>query len=218
LFFNIGVTLTGKGNLEAATRAYRDAIKIDPLFCDAMDNLGVVLRRLGKLDEAISWYKRSAEISPSNPTPHQNLAIVYGLQGKLDEALSEHQMVIKIDSDNPEGYYGLGTDYLKLNEFQLALENLQIAEQLYAKRSSPLITDARHALGITYYNLKDLEKARYYFEQIYDQMQNDPGVNYVLGLCYLFEVKDPNEARKYLKRAQELGAKIPGELVQKLNL
>jgi tetratricopeptide (TPR) repeat protein len=218
LLYNRGLELTSQGNLEAAIQAYRKATELDPIYCDAMDNLGQLFRRLGKLDEAISWYKRSVEVLPNNAVAHQNLAIVYRLQGKLDEAISEHQWLTRIDADDPEGYYGLGTDYLEMNELQLALEHLKRAEQLYAKRSSPLIVDTRHALGVTYYKLKDLGKTRYYFEQIYDQERNDPGVNYTLGLCYFFEAKDLNEARKYLKRAQELGVKIPAELVQKLNL
>lgn len=210
--------LAEKGDLEAAIQSYRKAIELDDRFCDAMDNLGVLLRREGKLEEAISWYKKSIQVMPTNPMPHMNLASVYSVQEKFDESLAEYNTLITIDSDDPEGYYGLGSVCLKKNELPSAIENLKKAEKLYAKRSSPVIADARYLLGVAYYRLKDFAKTRFYLDQIYDQRQNDPDVNYILGVCCLLESGNVTEARKYLKRAQELGSEIPEEVRQKLNL
>jgi hypothetical protein len=43
-------------------------------------------------------------------------------------------------------------------------------------------------------------------------------LNYYLGLSYLEEGKDLDEARKYLGRAQELGARIPPEVLQRAGI
>jgi tetratricopeptide (TPR) repeat protein len=116
-----------------------------------MDNMGVLLRRQGKLEEAISWYKKSIQVLPTNPLPHMNLALVYGMLNKYEESIVEYQTLIKIDADDPEGDYGLGSDYLKKNDLPLAIEHLKKAEQLYAKKSSPVISDARYLLGVCYF-------------------------------------------------------------------
>jgi tetratricopeptide (TPR) repeat protein len=216
--YNKGVELANKGELESAIEAYRKATELDPRFCDAMDNLGQLYRRLNKLDEAATWYRRSIEVLPNNPAPYKNLGVVYIMQRKYDEAVSMHQMLITIAPDDPEGYYGLGTVYLEKDELQLALEHLQRAEQLYAKRSSPLITDAQYTLGVVYYGLEDFKQALHYFERVYDQKRDDPFLNYSLGLCHLSESKDTEEAKKYIERARRLGVKVPEDVAQQLNL
>jgi tetratricopeptide (TPR) repeat protein len=216
--FNKALGLAGQGNLEEAARAYRSAIELDGDFCDAMDNLGRLLRRQGKIDEAIYWYKRSIEVFPNNTVAHGNLAVAYSFQGKYTEAISEYQIRVKIDPEDPEGYYGLGMVYLDTEKLELALEHFKKAEELYAKKASPVIVDARYNLGVTYYRLRDYKMSRRYLEQVYDQMRNDPQVNYSLGVCCIEGDNDLSQAKKYLKRARELGAKIPPELIQKVGL
>lgn len=218
LLYNRALNLTSQGNLNEAVLAYRKAIALDGGYCDAMDNMGQLLRRQGKIDEAIFWYKQSLEVFPNNPVAHTNLAVAYSFQGKYREAISEHQIVVKIDPDDPEGYYGLGTVYLQTNELKLASENFKKAEELYARRSSPIIADARYALGIVYYSLKDFKTSKFYLEQVYSEKQNDLRANYILGFCYLVVDNDPGRARPYFKKARDLGAKIPPELEEKIAL
>ncbi len=216
--YNKGLESAGKGDFEAAMKEYSRAIELDANYCDAMDNLGQVLRRQGKLDEAIYWYKRSIGVFPGNSSAHTNLAVAYSKQGKKDDAISEYKVLLKMNPDDPEGYYGLGTVYLASGEFNSAAKNFQKAEQLYLKLNSPLVTDAHYALGMTYYNMKDYGKSIEYLGKSLPMKQNDPRANYVLGLSYLEQGKDLDNARKYLKRAQELGAKIPPEVSRKAGL
>ncbi len=216
--YNKGLELTGKGDLESAMKDYSRAIELDANFCDAMDNLGQLLRRQGKLDEAIYWYKRSIGILPGNHVAHLNLAVAYRYQGKKDDAISEYRVLLKMNPDDPEVYYGLGTVYLASGELSTASEQFKKAEQLYLKLNSPLVADAHYELGVTYYQMKDYGKSIEYLARSLSGNQNDPKVNYALGLCYLEEGKDLNQARNYLKRAQELGVKIPPEVLRKAGL
>lgn len=216
--YNKGLESTGKGDLESAVNEYARAIELDANYCDAMDNLGQLLRRQGKVDEAIYWYKRSVGVLPSNRSAHTNLAVAYLYQGKKDDAVSEYRILLKMNPDDPEGYYGLGTVYLAMGEPNVASEHFKKAEQLYLKLNSPLVADAHCALGITHYRMKDYGKSIEYLERSLPMKQNDPRVYHYLGLSYLGQGKDLNQARKYLKRAQELGAKIPPEVLRKAGL
>ena len=108
--------------------------------------------------------------------------------------------------------------YISTNELKLAFENFKKAEELYAKKSSPVIADARIQLGITSFLLKDYKLSRSYLEQVYKQDEKDPRVNYYLGLCCLSGDNDVKQAKRYLKRAQELGVKIPPEIAKKVDL
>jgi Flp pilus assembly protein TadD len=217
-FYNNGLKLADEGRLDEAAKEYAKAIDLDPSYCDAMDNLGQLLRFEGKLDEAVYWYKRSIAILPSNRAAHTNLAVAYRYQGKKDDAVSEYRILLKIDARDPEGYYGLGTVYLNFRDFGAACENLKKAEQLYIELKSPLVSDAQYALGLTYYQMKEYGKAVDYLEKSYSAKHDDQQVNYMLGLSYLEGGKDLGRAGKYLKRAQELGAKIPPEVLHRAGI
>lgn len=218
LSYNRGMDRANQGDRAEAIQALGKAIALDPAYCDAMVNLGHLLRRQGRLDEAIVWYRKSIEIFPDNPAAHNNLASVYRRQGNFEQAIAEHQWVIRRHADDPEGHFGLGIDYLQMDDYRQALKPLKQAEKLYAHNASPLVIDARHALGVAFYKLQEFEQSRHYFEQIYDRFQDDPGVNYALGLCYAFEGKQLDEARKYLKKAQQLGIEIPDEVERQVDL
>jgi tetratricopeptide (TPR) repeat protein len=215
--YNDAIALQEKGDLEEASKSFKKAIELDPKFCDAMDNLGQILRSQGNIDEAISWYKKSIEVSPNNTVAHQNLAFAYQTQGNLDGAIAEYQLLTQIDPNEPEGYYGLGNIYLGLNKPQDAIPQLEKAAALYEKNSSPFLADAKFSLGVAHFMLGEYEKSRDYFEAIYPDMQNNPYLNYYLGLCYLkSDFKDMDIAKKYLTKAQELGVKIPAEVLQEI--
>ncbi len=206
--YNNGLKLADEGNVEAAIKEYQKAIELDANYCDAMDNAGQLLRRQGKLDDAIRWYKRSLSILPGNRAAHVNLAVAYLHQGNKDAAISEYRILLNMSPRDPEGYYGLGTVYLSFKEFGAASEQFRKAEQLYLELNSPLVSDAQFLLGVTYYQMKDYEKSIDYLERVYNKKQNDSRVSYYLGLSYL-DKGNIDRAAKYLKKAQELGAKIP---------
>lgn len=215
--YNDAIALQEQGNLEEAEKMYREAIELDPQYCDAMDNLGQLLRRKGNIDEAISWYKKSIEINPENPVAHQNLALAYHFQGETDDAINEYQVLINIDPDNPEGYYGLGNIYLELNQPEEAISNFKKAEELYEKTSSPYLADAKFSLGLAYFTKEEYSIAKGYFEEVYPEMGDNPYVNYYLGLCFLApEINNIESAREYLKKAQDLGIEIPPEILKQI--
>ena len=214
--YNDAVELERQGRLEDAREHYEQAIELDPAYCDAMDNLGRLLRSQGRLDQAIYWYKQSIDVLPNNTVAHQNLAVAYRIQGRTAEAIAEYQLLARLDPDNPEAYYGLAQCYLDLDQPHKAVTQGKQAERLYARRSSPLLTDARHLLGIAYFELEDCRNALEYLEPIYLEMQGDPSVNYVLGLCHLLESQDRELAWRYLEEAQALGVDIPQEVLLEL--
>jgi tetratricopeptide (TPR) repeat protein len=218
LAYNRGVDRTDQANPEEAIQAFRQALALDPMYCDAMVSLGHLLRRQGQSDEAIIWYQRAIEIFPHDPLVRNKLATAYRRQGNFQAAIAEHQWMIRMYADDPEGHFGLGIDYLQMDDCRRALKPLEAAERLYSRNASPLVVDARHALGVAAYKLKDFKKSRYYFEQIYDRFQEDAAVNYALGLCHVFEGQDLDAARKYLRKARQLGATIPAELEREVDL
>jgi len=215
--YNNGLSLTDSGDVKNAIESYLKAVEIDSNYCDAMDNLGLLYRRQNNLDEAIFWYKQSIKIFTNNIVSHNNLAVAYSMKGLTNESIAEFKLSIKINPDDPEGYYGLGNVYRNIDEYKVAIDNFKIAEELYKNKSSPLITDARYQLSISYFALKQCDTSTSYIKQIYLEKSKDPFINYMVGICHLVS-NEIEEGKEYLAKAQNLGMKIPPEIAQKLNL
>jgi tetratricopeptide (TPR) repeat protein len=216
--FNKALFLSNQGNIKEAIQEYRKAIEADPEFCSAMNNLARLFRSQGNLDEAIFWYKKSIDVSYANPVAHQNLAMVFLMQGKVNEAISEYELLIKLEPENPEGYYGLGAVLTETGNAEMGLKNLIKAEGLYESSSSPLVADARRHIGFAYTSLNKYDMAISYLEKCYYSFQNDPLVNYYLGLNHIANNANLEEAKKYLQKAKALGFKIQPEIEEKLGL
>lgn len=206
-------SLADAGKLAEAEAAYRQAIALDPGFCDAMDNLGVMLRRQGRVEEAIELYQQSLEVLPSNELALQNLALAYSILGENDKSRAEYEKLIAIAPLNPEGYYGLGTLQAGMGQYADAIEQFKTAAELYQTSNSPYLPDALYNIGYSNFMLDDCVAATEFLEMAYPNMREDAGINYILGVCYLTEPPgDAEKARPYLLKAQELGVELEDAL------
>lgn len=217
--YNEAFNLEAQGRLDEAIKLYKEAIKLDPGFCDAMDNLGLLYRNIDEVEKAVFWYKKSLDIFPENVVAHINLAIAHRLMENPEEAILEYESVVRLKPEYAEGYYGLGTVYFDLGQPDKALSNFKKAEEIYIEESSPHLSDARYYLGVSYLMLSDQEQAKKYLELAYPKLRSNPDVNFALGFCYLTQdMPDLEVARTYMKRARKLGMEIPQEILKELEM
>jgi protein O-GlcNAc transferase len=83
---NLGLALEQQ-DPEAAARAYRRALELNPYEAVAYFNLANVYLRGGRLAEAIPLYERAAALDPSLANAHFYLARALAAQGAWDRAL-----------------------------------------------------------------------------------------------------------------------------------
>src|SRR5579872_5419902 len=81
--------LVADGNQEAAIAAYRQAIEVDPTFCDAMHGLTRALQDAERFDEAIEVANRLVALDPDDILAHTSLSILYQHKGMIPEAEAE---------------------------------------------------------------------------------------------------------------------------------
>jgi len=92
----LGLAYKEKGNLEAAVKEYKMALKLDPMYANAQSNLGICYFDLGLVDEAIAEFKKAIRIKPNHANAHYNLGIAYGEKGMIKEAFSEMRKAKKL--------------------------------------------------------------------------------------------------------------------------
>ena len=204
--------------LDEAEQLYKQALELDPNFCDAMDNLGQVYRMRGDDADAIPLYEKSARLSPTNPVPRQNLANVYIRARRYEDSLRQWDAVIAIDAQDPEGHFGRGRTLMVMKRLDEAMKELKLAEAGYARANSPLIFDARYLQGAICFDLGDWVSVRDLYEPMADRFAGDGYLQRALGMAYAASDKifDAAKARKYLARARDLGEQVPDDLWQKV--
>jgi predicted O-linked N-acetylglucosamine transferase (SPINDLY family) len=78
VYFNLGATLSNEGDLLGAEEAYREAIKLSPLFLQPRLNLGLLMERAGQHDKAIAewrWIEQNISWAKSDNKSMYLLAI-----------------------------------------------------------------------------------------------------------------------------------------------
>jgi tetratricopeptide (TPR) repeat protein len=217
--FNKAAAFESAGDDVSAEKAYREAIDLDPQFCDALDNLALLLKRAGNFKDTVDLYQRSIAIHPDGYVAHLGLANTYNQLEQYENAIAEYETLTKLYPDDPEGYYGLGNVYFNQEKYEEALGQFKIAEEIYKKRDSGYIVDAQVYIGYTYVMLEDYESGRDYIELAYPDFEKNGYTNYMLGICYYYGKSIQNDplAKLYLTRARDLGFQLDSELEKFVN-
>ncbi len=88
--YNRGAALHRKGDLAAAEKEYRAALKSDPDFYQASYNLGVICNRTGRPSEALAAYKDAVRLKPDFARAHLALFNLYYHHFKMKNLARRH--------------------------------------------------------------------------------------------------------------------------------
>ncbi len=106
-YYNLGVSLHERGQLDKAIQLYQMAVAHEPNFAEAYLNLGIVFKEKGQPDEAIQCCKKAIEIRPDYAMAYYNLGNAYVLKGQFDEATKFYQKAIEINPDYAEAHWNI---------------------------------------------------------------------------------------------------------------
>jgi tetratricopeptide (TPR) repeat protein len=118
---------------EEAIGAYQKAIEIDPNNAQNWYEAGNIHFRMGKYDDAVDDYNHAIDLDPEFGSPYSNLALTLVTQGKYVDAIPLYRKSIELldeDKDKAVAWNRLGNLYRKLNEYDMAVESFQNADEL----------------------------------------------------------------------------------------
>ena len=128
LLFNIlGVCYQSIGQLQEASQAFLNAIKIKSDYAEAHFNLGLIYQQLNKLDSAVKAYKNVISLTPNYPSAHNNLGIIYLETNQLDSAVEHFEWALAYKYDFAEAYNNLGATLQKQGKLDLSFNNFKQA-------------------------------------------------------------------------------------------
>ncbi|HLK12495.1 MAG TPA: tetratricopeptide repeat protein [Candidatus Binatia bacterium] len=186
--YNYGYDLEAWGELEAAEREYRDAMRLDPrALWGERTRLGHLLAARGDAAGAEELYRQELALAPESPTAGENLAALLLAQGRLDEAQRVVAEVLGVDPENGGARSILAVALLERGdrgaaerELRRALRDAPAAAEIHNTLGSVLMQEGRREAGIAEYEealrlRPDYPSARRNLEAAGAQGQGTPG-------------------------------------------
>ncbi len=85
------------GDLDGATRAYRESLRRNPENADALCNFGVVLIRQKRYEEAHAHLAKAVQLQPTAPLCHRNFGDVLVHLGRRADAMAAYRRTLRLD-------------------------------------------------------------------------------------------------------------------------
>jgi predicted TPR repeat methyltransferase len=201
-----------RGNVDAATKTYRQLLADDPEQVDALNFLGIAEHQLGHSEEALDLLGRALDLMPEHPDAHNNRGNVLKQLGRLDEAEADYRRVISMRPTDASALNNLGTVLRQRGDLEgaaatfrqaIAISPKQAAawqnlgnvlgdltrydEALDAHREAmrlaPQSADCYRNLGAMLYSVDRVAEASEVYQQWLDRFPNDPRARHFVASC-----------------------------------
>ena len=143
-YFQMGLLQVDLHNLEAAKKALRASVDLDPTFGDAWAKL---IALSGSREEAELTLAEGLRKCPDSPTIHSLNGKRLKATGRLDEALEEYQLVASLRPSEILGLIDCAQIYFQRGQNELAVQTLQRALEIVPEDPLVLGTLAIHWIG-----------------------------------------------------------------------
>ena len=159
------------GDLDAALRAFQQALEQDPDYTDAYLGIGDVYQKRGNLNAAAERYADARRLSPGRFETNYKLGLTYHLLQRVRDAVDLYLTALTVDPYNFEANANLATAYLQLDQPEAALP--------YAERAVRLNPESQPAyanLGAIYASMGRPEDAVIAYRNAADLGQLSPPI------------------------------------------
>lgn len=187
--FNLGMSLTNRGDHEEALQHFREAVRLKPKDRESWLQIGVLLERQGHAPGSIEAFSRAARIQSGDARASIHLGRVLAAQGRHTEAERVVAAALERWPQNPDLRLRMGVLLLARSEFRGAIAHLRRAIDV-----RPGFSQAHNNLGVAYASTGNLPAAEAEFEAA---VRADPGAV---------------QARQNLERARAMRAETANPL------
>ncbi|MEM6842382.1 MAG: tetratricopeptide repeat protein [Bacteroidota bacterium] len=179
---NEGYEAMEQGDYELAKELFRQAIAIDSSAVPYYENLALACQRSDDQVGLLQCYQMAKKNIPDDPNIFYYSGDVLQNAGRYEEAIRDYDRAIELS--DPEYtdllhffYFNRGNAYLKLKDFQTAVDNYSQALDVFPQHAASYANR-----GMARYNLKDKTGACTDWQQAYDNGY-EPAANYQKKYC-----------------------------------
>ncbi|MDD5306567.1 MAG: tetratricopeptide repeat protein [Deltaproteobacteria bacterium] len=184
-----------------AESVLNEALAQDPKSAEANFYMGEVLRSTARPAEAIAYLQTAAALDDSNAHYHLRLGTVFADVRDTAKAMHEYERAKELDPKMAEVYMRIGE--LRLRDGAVK-DAIALFDQSLAL--DPRLAEAYGLVGEAFEQLSDLRTAVAYYRKAVQQLPDNGGLFFKLGMAEL-TTSGPNAASASLLRAASLAEK-----------
>ena len=106
-YYDLGADYDCRGLTDAAIKAYRTALEIQPQFIRAQNNLAADLLARGQWEEASVQYREVLRLDPGLASAHNNYGATLVRQRRFSEAIESYATALRLNPDYGDAHYNL---------------------------------------------------------------------------------------------------------------
>ena len=159
--------LSAQGRFSEALPLYRQVVKLEPAYAEALVNLGVALEETGAREEAVGVYRRALEVRPNDTAALGDLCLALARLGRAAEAVAHCEAAVRLDPGASKRHHDLGVALVSLGRLDAAISAFDRAIGLDGSRAEPLVS-----LGLALARQGKAEQALSAFSRA---LEKDPG-------------------------------------------
>ena len=133
---NLGFFFSNKGKIKEAIEFYKESLKIEPNYEDALNNMGYALAALGQYQEAIPYYIKALTKNKKLTEAHNNLGNALSNVGQLDAAIHEYEIALEENPKHADAHNNYGIALAMKGRIDEAIKHFQLAVQYKENYSS----------------------------------------------------------------------------------
>lgn len=169
-FIALGNTWIKKPDLVEAEEAFRRALQLQPDSPKTQMYLGYTLLEQKKYPEAREWLEKSVQKDSSVPETFYYLGQIAQEQNEDERAIGLFKQALALDSSYSFAHAALGASYLRLKNYLLAQQELELSVKL-----NPNDAKAHYNLAVLFARLKNQRRAQEELE-IVEKLKKAKGV------------------------------------------
>ena len=199
-YFKAGKLFEARGKGTRAVAYYKKAIDYEPAHDEAQMRMGKLLYRAKRPADAKGYLETAVRYQPDNYEAHFYLGKIHKENQEYRSALSAFERSGKAQEFKGRSAMERGVCYIKLNDMERAISELERAVKLGEDGSSETLY-ARYYLATAYEQTRKIEPAVEQWEQIYKQRPNFQNV--AEKLSQYQELREDDQVKDFLTMAQE---------------
>ena len=204
---NLGNIYKAWGKPDLAEKCFREALRLQPRYADAIANLGSLLIGSGRYPEATDAYEKALEVEPDRSDFHYMLGLILTAMSKPEQGVWHYHEALRLQPESTEILSRMAEAYKNMGRLNKAAAVGLEAVKLDAGNVRALLI-----LGDIYESLNRYENAVVYYKQALNVAPDSVYAHRRLGST-LQRMCKTAEARSHSRKAVKLD---PADLLAKL--
>jgi tetratricopeptide (TPR) repeat protein len=128
--FELGNLYADTQKISDAMLSYREALRLNSKYVEAMVNLGSLLSDASKYDEAIEQFEEALRIDPEDCKARSNLGNAYYAEERYPDAMFEYLRAVELDPKCYSALYNIAVAFADVGMFREAVRWWRKVEQV----------------------------------------------------------------------------------------